>query len=152
MENVCEAASDWADGPCELSAKIDHHHQIAMKPNGIPHQKNAPPRLGAFTLIELLVVIAIIAILAAMLLPALARSKLKAQGIQCLNNHRQLALAWRMYCEDSQERLPYASELPSDVSTYQYAWVTGTLDNNPNNRSNWDPSIDIFKSPLWKYC
>jgi len=105
-----------------------------------------------FTLIELLVVIAIIAILAAMLLPALSKAKLRTQGVYCMNNHRQLALAWRMYCDDSQDRLPYASELTSQPATFQYTWVTGTLDNNPNNRSNWDPDIDVKKSPLWKYC
>src|SRR5215475_6601941 len=65
---------------------------------------------GGFTLIELLVVVAIIAILASMLLPALTKGKLKAQGIQCMSNHKQLALAWKMYADDSNDKLPYASD------------------------------------------
>ncbi|MEY2427172.1 MAG: hypothetical protein QOJ40_57 [Verrucomicrobiota bacterium] len=105
-----------------------------------------------FTLIELLVVIAIIAILAAMLLPALARARCRAQGIQCMNNHRQLAIAWRMYTEENLDLLLFASGPGSNPNSHTNVWCSGALDFNNGNNSNWDPTVDIMQSPIWPYC
>jgi prepilin-type N-terminal cleavage/methylation domain-containing protein/prepilin-type processing-associated H-X9-DG protein len=84
-------------------------------------------RAGGFTLIELLVVIAIIAILAAMLLPVLSKAKARAAAASCMNNNKQLVLAWTMYVNDNSDSLPINSDkgLPYKGTP---SWVSGWMD------------------------
>ena len=101
-------------------------------------------RQRGFTLIELLVVIAIIAILAGMLLPALGKAKSKTVGIQCMNNTKQLQLAFTLYAGDQAEVLLACQDgLPDRRAN----WCTGDVSWGSSNTG----SNDVARSPMMKY-
>jgi prepilin-type N-terminal cleavage/methylation domain-containing protein/prepilin-type processing-associated H-X9-DG protein len=97
--------------------------------------RNSP----GFTLVELLVVIGIMAILAALLLVGLSRSKISSQGAECLNNHRQLILAWSMYGHDNNDLLPLLEK-----------WVAGNM-TDPYDATDTALLIDPRQSALALY-
>jgi prepilin-type N-terminal cleavage/methylation domain-containing protein len=109
-----------------------------------PSQPAAKGNRRGFTLIELLVVIAIIAILAALLLPALAKTKLKAQGISCLSNMKQLQLGAILFGNNNEENLPPNASLPGGNGN---SWVHGQFDsplNGPITESPAGCATNIF--------
>lgn len=108
---------------------------------------------GAFTLIELLVVIAIIAILAAILLPVLSAARLRAQTAQCMNNYRQMGIAWVMYINDDNDRLPSNCDMNSSVSGNQKClnWICPGLANQQPPTLDWSVSPNNFNTTFLTY-
>ena len=114
-----------------------------FKPDLCPDRAQSPAREGGFTLIELLVVIAIIAILAAMLLPALAKVKAKATATHCMANLKQLQSAWAMYADENNDFIvgnhwtDQAAHVPNVAN-----WISGWLD--PRQANNTDNTNIIY--------
>ena len=128
---------------------------------GISVRKREAHDGSAFTLIELLVVIAIIAILAALLLPALSKAKAKGQAVVCTGNLKQLQICWQLYTEDNADNLPGNTALnPGDIGNREawtadsVSWLQGNAwtDTTPNNLQRgvlyrYNQSLGIYRCP-----
>src|SRR5437016_11447474 len=135
---------------CQFTCRNESARGLAQARTLSPRSSRHQAHPG-FTLIELLVVIAIIAILAAMLLPALAKAKTKSQGIRCMNNTRQLTLAWRIYTDDNGDKLVSCQDnMPGRTNWISTRGAPGGLDYT-SGAYNWDIRNDLTLGPLWPY-
>src|SRR6266700_3424856 len=137
----------------KLTMKTIHHCSLTPRaPRGnaaVADRRCRSPH--GFTLIELLVVIAILAILAALLLPALSRGKAKAQTIVCLNNLKQLQLAWTMYVHDNNDWLVPNSPVLFPSQTSARSWALGDIRYGNPDGTNIDYIIGEREGSLGPY-
>ena len=130
----------------------------------IPKKYKALANNRGFTKVELIVVIVICAILgllligaigmgAGLVLPALAKAKAKSKGISCMNNNRQLAMAWLLYADDNDGKLVGAAEW-NFQGEKKPDWTGGSRLTQKDKRdpNNWNHVAYTHKSPLWPYC